>query len=133
MNIKNQLLRLTKFGLVGGLNTLLSIVIFYVCLELYEFPLYPTYITVYALLTALSYYMNAKFTFESKRNRKDFSRYFVIYGMGLTIGLLSLVILERIFSFRPFYLVLLVIPLRVLLTYILINKVIYTKPEASSD
>lgn len=125
MNWKKALLKFSKFGLVGAFNTILSILIFYTAFEIYKFPLYVTYIVVYIMLTALSYFMNARFTFNSERNKKDFTKYFVIYMSGLLIGLSSLFVLEKALGFRPFILVLLVIPVRVLLTYLLINKVIY--------
>lgn len=123
--MKKAILKLSRFGLVGLLNTALSISIFYVAFEIYSFPLYLTYIVVYVLLTALSYYLNASFTFNSKRNKQDFIKYTVIYSLGLVVGLVCLWLLQYFLGFKPFYLVLLVIPLRVLITYIIINKVIY--------
>ena len=127
-------IKLVKFGLVGGGVTLLGILGYYICLDLYKFPLYPTYIALNILATALTYLLNSKYTFKQKVEVSKSVKYFITYALGITFGIFLLWVLEQIVSFRPFILVLMVIPLRVLLTFFISDKLVFVdNSDQASD
>jgi len=124
--IKLKLLKLTKFGLVGVITTLFGIISYYVLLDIYAFPLYPTYVTVFLIGVGLSYFLNSIFTFKESTSLNKGVKYYGVYILSLAIGLLLLKVLEILIpSISDFYKTLIIIPPRFIITYFILNKTIF--------
>lgn len=117
--IKNlEIFMFSRFVLVGIGMFIFGLLVYYVTLELLELPLYPTYISVYIISTYLSYHFNARFTFRHARTLSKLSRYYLVFTAGLIFGVALLWLFDRMFDFRHFLLVYLVLIPRVTFTYI---------------
>jgi len=79
--------QLIKFGGIGGLLAVGSICIYYVALDLYHLPVYPVYTVVYCIAVYISYILNAKYTFKEERSRAGLVKYYLVYAVGLAVGL----------------------------------------------
>ena len=121
-----------KFSTVGAFTTSLSILIYYILLDRLDFPLYSTYISVYLLMVLVSYLLNSLFTFKKEIRIKDSIYYQAVYGLGLLVGLGLLYVFQRLLPFSNFILTVLIIPPRVLLTFFLVNRLIFNTNDQSS-
>lgn len=127
MDIKKLISKLSKFGLVGVVTTLFGIMCYYIFLELWNWPLYPTYVFVFFMGSVLSYLMNSKFTFGRDYNLQTSTKYMLTYGMGLLVGLVLLAISKYFLGFLgDFNLVILVIVPRILFTYFILVTFVFT-------
>lgn len=120
-----QVKELFNFSFIAILNAIIGLSGLYILLEVFEWNIYLSYIVIYFFGITFSYFLNSRFTFKKKTNVSDAQKFYVIYIAGLIFGLLSLKIIDVLFLFTPFIKVLLVIPLRSLLTYIFLQKFIY--------
>jgi len=118
--------QLYKFGLVGILTTIFGIVCYYILLEKLYLPLYPVYTAVYTMGVLISYLFNSRYTFQKKRSWEDGVKYYAMYIIGFLVGLGLLYIFGRLFDYADFILVLLVIPFRILVTFVLIKTIVFS-------
>ncbi|MBK8506200.1 MAG: GtrA family protein [Saprospiraceae bacterium] len=108
-----------KFMMVGAALFVFGLIAYYLTLEVWKWPLYPTYIAIYILSVYLSFYLNARYTFDQKRSAKKLGRYYIVFIAGLGFGLGLLWLFDYLFDFKPFYLVYLILIPRVIFTYLL--------------
>ncbi len=127
--LQKLITQLTRFGFIGIFTTAFGLICYYIFLERLKFPLYPTYAGVYTAGVCISYYLNSRYTFQQKRNLKDAVKYYASYVLGFLIGLALLYSFEQLFNFSDFILIILTIPLRVLLTFILVKKLVFKNSE----
>ncbi len=119
------------FG-VGLIMLGFSICSFYLTLEVLQLPLYPTYVALHIIATGLSYLLNTKFTFRQKRKLDEGIKYYLVYMMGLVIGLILLWIFDHLFDVTNFVLTLMVIVPRTLITYTMTNLFVYKNLRKST-
>lgn len=124
-NVSKYVLKLSSYGLIGILVTTIAILGYYYFLEVLHFPLYPTYISIYLLGVFLSYILNIYFTFDSSFNLKSLSKFYLVYIFGFSVGLFLLFLLDFLFSTSDFINILLIIPPRVLLTFLLTDYLVF--------
>lgn len=79
--------QLIKFGGIGGLLAVASIIIYYLTLDVLALPVYPVYTVVYCIAVYISYMLNSKYTFQEKRTKEGLIKYYIVYGVGLSFGL----------------------------------------------
>ncbi len=79
--------QLIKFGGIGGMLAVGSIIIYYITLDVLALPVYPIYTAVYCIAVYISYMLNSKYTFQEERTREGLLKYYLVYGIGLAIGL----------------------------------------------
>ena len=89
--------QLIKFGGIGGFLAIISICIYYITLDILHLPVYPIYIVVYCIAVWVSYMLNSKYTFKEERSQKSLMKYYLVYAVGLGIGL-SLIYLGKSFT-----------------------------------
>jgi len=119
-------LQFAKYGIIGILISLYGILANYVGLEVFLFPLYPTYITIYISGVLISYILNSKFTFEFGYEYSKLIKFSLTHLFGLGIGLLLLYIFEIIFvNLRPFILTLLVIIPRTIIVFLILKIIVF--------
>ena len=107
---------LNFFG-VGAFTTTISIILYYIAFSVLELPLYSTYIVVYFFMIFLSYLLNAKITFKQNRNTKTLLKYYLIYLLGMLIGLSLLKSAEMFLPLSNFVLSVIVIIPRTIIVF----------------
>lgn len=94
------MIKIIKFTIVGGINTLITLAIFYLLNKTLGIDYITSTITGYLAGMINSYILNKKWTFhdEDKRVIFQFTRFAVINGISLGINLLTMYILvDRLF------------------------------------
>lgn len=127
-----ELLKFRNFVGVGLFLMVCTLSTFYITLDVLQFPLYPTYITVYILSVFFSYWLNSRFTFGKKQNVKDGVKYYIVYILGLLIGIALLALFKSLFSVSNFILILMILVPRTALTYLLSRFLIFKDEEPTS-
>lgn len=83
--------QLTRFILVGGLNTLVTMGLFHVLLPFFGHLL--AYSLVYAFGIVVAYFLNAFFVFEVSKGWKSATMYPLIYVMLYLYGLAMMILI----------------------------------------
>ncbi len=120
--------QLTKFGGIGIFLAVISIGIYYVTLDVLQWPLYPTYICVYLIAVFISYMLNSKYTFGANRTFKALLQYYGVYIIGLGFGLFLLFLGRNYLTISNFWLTIATIIPRTLFIFVL-SKLLVFKPE----
>lgn len=91
---KAEFIRIIKFGLVGGMNTLVDYAVFAALTQLLGVYFVIAQIISYACGLANSYFFNSKWTFKAdgERNLNVLARFVVVNlaALGVSIGILAL-------------------------------------------
>lgn len=125
---KNIFQQFAKFGFTGVIVTIYGIISYYILLERLGLPLYPVYVVVYFIGVGLSYLINSKYTFKESYKVKDSVKYFMSYTASLSLGLLILYSFDSLLpDVSDFYLTIIVIPFRFMITFLLLKVFIYKK------
>ncbi len=106
-----------RFSGVGVVVNLLSMLILYVCLELYHTPLQLTYMLTYITTILLSYTLNRIFTFSSSHSSKQMLQYFAVYLSGMLLGMGMLYVFRVLLPFPNWLLSYMVIPFTLIYNY----------------
>ncbi len=106
-----------RFSGVGVVVTLISMLILFVCLEIYHTPLQLTYMLTYIATILLSYTLNRSFTFNSRHSSKQMLQYFAVYLSGMLLGMLLLYVFRMTLPFPDWLLSYIVIPFTLLNNY----------------
>lgn len=116
---------LLKFASIGVIITIVSVIAYYILLDVLALPLYPVYISVYCIAVVFSYIFNAKYTFKKESNWSDYLKYFLTYFVGLLLGIGIISLLKNYTFSSNFISVLISIPIRVLFTFVLVKLSIF--------
>ncbi len=108
-----------KFSLVGVFVTIISLILIYVFLEFLNTPLILTYILLYGSTIFLSYFLNTKFTFKAKRDKKSIVKYYGIYLFTLALGSLCIYILRQLLPYKNWIIAFMVVPFTMIINFIL--------------
>jgi len=104
---------------VGGLVTLISLFSIYIFIELFQFPLFISYVAIYSGTILISYFLNSFFVFKSSLNVKKGIKYIGIYLSGMILGVAILWIFEKILPFDNYILAYAVIPVTMFWNFVL--------------
>jgi len=124
---KTQIDQLLSFVAIGLFQLVLTLSIFYITLQVLDFPLIPTYVTVYIVFTFISYKLNASLTFRIKSNTKRMIKYYFVFGIGLIFSMFFLSFLENNVELEKFYFILINLFPRTVLTYTLTKFWVFKK------
>ncbi len=117
------------FAVSGGL-LIYGFLFYYITLEIFHLPIYPTYIVGFFSGTILSYLLNGRYTFKTgdRKSFKQFFEYLLTYFLGLSLGLFLIYMIKKITSnFQDFVIVYIVLVPRALLTYLILKKWVFRK------
>lgn len=93
-NVKKLIKEITKklvgFSVVGIITTLVSVILIYVVIHLFNGSLVWSYLIIYFLAIILSYILNMIFVFKNNIDLKGALIYFGIYLSGMAIGAIFL-------------------------------------------
>ena len=116
--------RFSKFGLVGVANTIFSYAVFSLLFWLSVHYLAAATISL-LFGTALSYYLNAKFTFDKAHSLSAGKMFFIGNIITLIFGLGLLAIFTEYLKLSPFLGQLLVVSIRLPLNYLFSTKLVF--------
>lgn len=112
--------QLLRYAVVGGLNTVFSLSIYYVALHMFGFPYY--FASGVAVLAGILVGFNAHGILVFK-NKGNFFRYVLVWG-GIYIGNILLIAWVRDYT-GDYWAPIVLLPLTTLLAYILLKKLVY--------
>ena len=119
-------MKFTKFSLVGFITTILSISINYIGIEILTFNMYVTFSLAYFISLLLSYVLNSLITFKAGLNFTSGIIYYTVYIISFVLGLILLVFIDHIdLVNNDFYKTLLIIPVRMIISYFLVSKFVF--------
>jgi putative flippase GtrA len=111
-----------RFIIVGGVNTLLSYVIYVSFLLFLPYPV--AYTLAYIIAIFISYYLNTKFVFKRKARLSKALQFPLVYLAQYLVGFGSLYILVEILSVSEFIAPVLVVMITIPVTFILSRLII---------
>ena len=126
---KTKIHALSKFMTVGVFVTLTSMTLSFVFLKIIGTPLIITYILLYLTMIFVSFLLNSKYTFKSKRSIKRLLLYYGSYGISMLIGVGLLSVFRKILPFENWVLSYLVIPFTMLSNFTLSSRIFKTKND----
>ena len=121
-------IRFFRFAKVGIFVTALSLGLSYFFLKIIGTPLILTYILLYISMILLSFLLNSKYTFKSKRSIKKIIFYYMSYGFSMLLGVFLLHMFRNITSFENWILAYMVIPFTLTSNFIL-SSLIFRKND----
>ncbi|KAF6567409.1 GtrA family protein [Paenibacillus sp. EKM202P] len=96
--MRADLFQFIKYGFVGGIGTMLHLVLIMFLVEVFHFEPLTATIIGYALIITLTYYINLRWTFGVVNNtRIYFLRYCITSLLGLLINLILMYFIVYIF------------------------------------
>ena len=116
--------RFLGFAIVGTLMTLVTILLYYICFDIYDFPLKITYVIIYVVTVLVSYLMNSFLVFQQAFSVKKMLLYYVVYLSGMLLGLVLLHFMERKLPFSKTVISISSIPITMVWNFILTSIVL---------
>lgn len=115
------LVQFVKYGLVGGINFVLSMILFFLLLKIFFVKYMIAFTVTWLFGIFLTYVINFLWVFKSEEKlefKKRLSKYFIVYIISylLNVGLLK--ILVHAYGFDPFWLQFFILPLVVLINFL---------------
>lgn len=121
IRMKELITRFSGFSAVGVVITILSAFLIYFFLKILQTPLFITYTLVYIFSICISFYLNAKFIFKVESNKENIAKYFLVYGSGMLLGLVTLRIYKMTIPLDNWMLAYLVIPVTLSWNFIMLT------------
>lgn len=121
------------FAVVGAAMTILTIGLFFVFLDVLNFPLKITYVGITIFTVYISYLLNNSMVFKQDHSLKKMLLYYGVYLSGMCIGLVLLHYYEKMFPYRKSILSSMTIPVTLIWNYILSSLVLKDKKKPSID
>lgn len=118
------LARFLKFASVGVLTTLFGLSANFVLLKFFGTPLFLTYAGVYLSNILLSYFLNARYTFQVKRKWNHLLLYYLVYFSSMVLGLGILRLFKTMLPFEDWVFPFMVFPFTMLWNFFFVSKVL---------
>ncbi|MFF2912159.1 GtrA family protein [Paenibacillus sp. NPDC057934] len=85
------ILQFIKFGIVGGINTIISLMIYYILIYVSVHYMYANVIG-YFISSVGGYYLNKMWVFKTQqvKARSSITKYYIIYGSSLLINIVTM-------------------------------------------
>lgn len=126
LKIKIKLLFIShwRYLLIGGLNTILSLVLYYLFLKFgINYLMANTICFVIGLING--YYLNAFFVFKKIAKLNGLCKYSIVYLVSLVISLLLLFIFVQFFGFNKMAAQVMITAIITAINYMLIKKFVF--------
>jgi len=118
-----------KFGGVGVIVTVASILSSFIWLKIIGTPLFITYILNYVFFIFISYTLNRLITYKRKFNFISLILYFFVYISGMVLGIILLHIFKKLFILENWIYSFLVVPFTTANNYIWSTMVFKKRKE----
>ena len=122
--IKELLLKLSGFSIVGVFVTFFSFFLVFIFIGILKTPLYLSYILIYLITIFISYLLNKKYVFKVKGSKKKVVYYYLIYLTGMIIGVISLGIFKMIIPYKNWILACFVIPITFSWNFVMVLNIL---------
>lgn len=133
-NLKPVQARFVKFGLLGGLTTVFGLALYFILLKTIGLSLYVAYPIVFTLSVLLSYFLNTWLNYRLPPNLKGLISFYQSYIISGIIGFLILIMLKFLLpDWDEFVLAILLVGIRVLITFFLIEKLMFKNKTQTND
>lgn len=99
---KDELVKIIKFGITGGLNTAVDVVVYFILFKAFAISKFVAQPIGYIAGTLNSYIINRKWTFNTQSNffSRVFIKFLIVNLIALTVGQIVLWICSDIFSLK---------------------------------
>ncbi len=118
-----------KFGGVGVIVTVASMLSSFIWLKIIGTPLFITYILNYVFFIFISYTLNRLITYKRKFNFISLILYFFVYLSGMVLGIILLYIFKKLFILENWIYSFLVVPFTTVNNYIWSTMVFKKRKE----
>jgi len=118
-----------KFGGVGVIVTVASMLSSFIWLKIIGTPLFITYILNYVFFIFISYTLNRLITYKRKFNFISLILYFFVYLSGMVLGIILLHIFKKLFILENWIYSFLVVPFTTVNNYIWSTMVFKKRKE----
>jgi len=118
-----------KFGGVGVIVTVASMLSSFIWLKIIGTPLFITYILNYVFFIFISYTLNRLITYKRKFNFISLILYFFVYISGMVLGIILLHIFKKLFILENWIYSFLVVPFTTVNNYIWSTMVFKKRKE----
>ena len=115
---KNITLLFSNYATVGVICTGFSLGSNFLLLKYLDTPLILTYVGINVISIALSFFLNSHFTFQSKKNLRNASFYYMIYFSSMMLSVILLYIFENTFEFPKWIYPFMIIPFKMVWNFI---------------
>lgn len=112
------------FAVVGVTMTLLSVLLFFICFDIYDLPLEITYASVSIFTILLSYLLNNFLVFKKDFSFKKMVLYYGVYLSGMLIGIVLLYYMKKCMPFSKTVLSTITIPIIMVWNFMLSSTVL---------
>ncbi len=129
---RHRVMQFSRFLIVGGLVTVLSLLLSYYFLKVLVTPLIITYVLIYVTTIFISYLLNARFTFQAGRTLRSLFLFYGSYIFTLGFGTALLAVLRKFLEFENWVLVFMVVPVTTVMNY-LFSVLIFTPLRRSMN
>ncbi len=127
-NLTDKQSRFIKFGLLGGLTTVFGLALYFVLLKIIGISLYVAYPIVFTLSVLVSYLLNTWLNYKLPPSIKGLISFYQSYIISGIIGFVILLGLKFLLpNWDEFLLAILLVGIRVLITFFLIEKLMFKK------
>lgn len=110
-----------KYGIVGLLNFILTVSLFYYLLKVVQLNYHISFTIIWIISILFTYIINFLWVFKPEDKiefKKRFPKYFLVYFLSYLVNILLLNYLVSNFSFDPFYIQFVIIPLVILINFL---------------
>lgn len=110
-----------KYGIVGLLNFILTISLFYYLLKVIHLNYHISFTVIWIISILFTYIINFLWVFKPEDKiefKKRFPKYFLVYFSSYLVNILLLNYLVSNLSFDPFYIQFFIIPIVMLINFL---------------
>lgn len=126
MCLKNKIKSLLRifagFSMAGLIATLVSLLLLYIFIDTFGFPLLPTYISVYIITVGISFYINIRYVFKTGYHARYLVKYCAVYLSGMLVGMVILKVFQTYLLYEEWILSYMVIPITFAWNFLLCYK-----------
>lgn len=127
-SLTERLARFIKFGVLGGVTTLFGLLLYYVLLKFVGIRLIYAYPIVFTFSVLFSYLLNTRLNYRLPASWKGLISFYKSYIISGLIGFIILLVLKYFLpTWDEFVLAILLVGIRVLMTFFLIEKFMFGK------
>lgn len=120
--INDKITEFSRFIICGGINTLLTYIIYVVALRFYRYSI--SYSISFLAGIFIAYYLNSRFVFEQELSLKKAISYPLVYLVQYLLGILALYVLVELLSVNKLIAPLIIVAISVPVTFLLSKLII---------
>ncbi|MEN6351611.1 MAG: GtrA family protein [Syntrophomonas sp.] len=120
--IDNRFKEFSRFIICGGINTLLTYIIYVVALRFFRYSI--SYSISFVSGIFIAYFLNSRFVFEQELSLKKAISYPLVYLVQYLLGITALYVLVELLSVNELLAPLIIVAITVPVTFLLSRRII---------